>query len=60
MSNLSTEFLYKDMGSASLGKGWLGSISHSDITSAVLLDVKQEINPKAFIFTLAHSFFIAA
>ena len=32
---------------------------HSDITSAVLhgcMDVKQEINPKAFIFNLPHSF----
>ena len=24
------------------------------------MNVKQEINPKAFIFTLPHSFFIAA
>ena len=27
-------------------------LSHSDITSAVWMDVKQEINLKAFIFTL--------
>ena len=36
-----------------VGKGWLGSTCHSDITS----DVKQEINPKSFIFTLTHFFF---
>ena len=33
-------------------------ISHSDITSAVWMDVKQEINLKAFIFTLPQSFLL--
>ena len=41
-----------------LGKGWLGSTSHSNITSTDCMDVKQEIDPKAFIFTLTHSFLL--
>ena len=32
---MSTEYLWKDLGYASLEKGCLGSTSHSDITSAV-------------------------
>ena len=41
-------------------KGGLDQLVIPKLPQLFSMDVKQKINPKAFIFSLLHSFFIAA